>query len=514
MSPRRVGPQVVLLKLIHDLPLRALVAALLRVLQRRHLLGSIFGRLLLLLGLFQFLDVERVNALEPAEVTKLVGAPTGLLLLRLPLAVEDGVLVVRVAAIGQVGLLFDADLLFAVRVYVFAEGAFGLGSFWSCGVSRPVFARGRVPSLGGVLRYLLVQPSFPSEGAEHAHPLGLREVAVLLVDGRGLALDLLVRLSGLPHVLDVGPEAIDLPLQLLEESFARLVGTLWAAHVEQPCSLVHLGLSLVGLLRDHGLLLVVWIQTPADALVVQLAPAVRGALLSSPALAHIPYLSWRPVSLLTRRIRWPLQLTDFLVKDLVDFAVEFVHILFFRDFGFPEIWRVRILHVLLANHVDLLHDLLVVHLSLELTHLLQFRLLLGLLSTREVISVTFLDARNQILGLDAIRIEEHVSGGAMRHQSLTALGHLQVIFRRFGRLFGSLLLLGGMLVRVLLALVEILMLFDVPHGFQGFLPSLVFPVRNHTQIHLSVALLLVGRLPRICVVLESPDLLVDLLLVA
>lgn len=60
-----------------------------------------------------------------------------------------------------------------------------------------------------------------------------------------------------------------------------------------------------------------------------------------------------------------------MVKDFVDLRVEFLHVLLFRDLGFTKI---RGIHILLANHVDLLHNLLVVHLSLKLTHLLKLSL--------------------------------------------------------------------------------------------------------------------------------------------
>lgn len=100
-----------------------------------------------------------------------------------------------------------------------------------------------------------------------------------------------------PHVFDVWIEIIHLPLELLEETFARLVGTLRATYFEKTGCLIHFGLSLVGLLCDHGLFFVVWVQAPANTLIIELASAVLSALLSSPAC--ISNLSGRSVSLLT-----------------------------------------------------------------------------------------------------------------------------------------------------------------------------------------------------------------------
>ena len=63
---------------------------------------------------------------------------------------------------------------------------------------------------------------------------------------------------------------------------------------------------------------------------------------------------------------------------------------------------------------------------------------------------------------------------------------------------------------LVLALVQILMLLDVAHSLQGFLPSLNFARRNHAKICLFVGLFL--WLPS--VVLERSNLLIELLLCA
>ena len=168
------------------------------------------------------------------------------------------------------------------------------------------------------------------------------------------------------HVFDVRIKIIRLPLELLKKSFARLVSILRATYFEKTSCLIHFWLSLVSCLCNHSLFFVVWVQA-SSANALKVASAVLIALFSSPALASISNLSWRSVPLLTISLRWSLELADLLVKNLIDFRVEFLHILLFRDLSFAEIWGI---HALFTYHVDLIHNLLVVHRSLKLTHFL------------------------------------------------------------------------------------------------------------------------------------------------
>lgn len=159
MGPWWIRPHVIFLKRFDDLSLRILVVIFLHVLilQRRHLLRSIFGGFLLLLGLLNFLNIQSINALETSEITKFFTSTTGFLqLLHFFLAIEDGVLVIRVHIIGQVGMLLDANLFFGIIVDVLAESTLGFDSFRGRVVGRSELTCSRVPRLSSILNDLFV----------------------------------------------------------------------------------------------------------------------------------------------------------------------------------------------------------------------------------------------------------------------------------------------------------------------------------------------------------------------
>lgn len=201
-----------------------------------------------------------------------------------------------------------------------------------------------------------------------------------------------------------------------------------------------------------------------------------------------------------------------MVKDFVDLGVELLHVLLFRDLSFAKVWGI---HALFTNHVDLLHDLLVVHLGLKLTHFLQLSLF-RLVWVHEIVSMSFFHRRHQILRLDAVGIEKLIGCRAIRHLLLAALNLQQISFGSFHRVVGF--LSGRILAGVFFALVEILMLLDVAHCLERFLPSLSFHIVPWLILFLNefrltgVIRLLLGRLPR--VVLETLHFVVDLFFAA
>lgn len=197
-------------------------------------------------------------------------------------------------------MLLDTNLIFRIIVGVFAESALGFVSFRGRVVGRSeLFTCSRVPSLGSLFFDLFMKIILSSKRAKYPHPFCFCETTILLVNGRSFILDLLIRLSGIPHVFDVWIEIIHLPLELFEESFARLVRILRATNLEKTGGLIHFWLPLVGLFCDHRLLFVVWVQTPASSLIIEFATAVLSALLSTPTLAHISNLTRCSVPLLT-----------------------------------------------------------------------------------------------------------------------------------------------------------------------------------------------------------------------
>lgn len=94
VCPRWIRPLVILLKSFYDLSLRILVIIFLHVLilQRWHLLRSIFSRFLLLFGLLDLLNIQSINALETSEIAKFLTSTTRFLHLHIFWSGENGFL--------------------------------------------------------------------------------------------------------------------------------------------------------------------------------------------------------------------------------------------------------------------------------------------------------------------------------------------------------------------------------------------------------------------------------------